>query len=78
MYALPVCLGGLGLINPCSVATQSCFRDSELLSAPLATLIVAQCTTQTVNHDQIQQLKQSSRKNNCEHQTAVADTYIAK
>ena len=34
----------------------------------------AQCATQTVDRDQIHQLKQSIRKNNHEHQTMVADT----
>ena len=73
MYALPVRLGGLGLINPCSAA-HSCFCDSEWLAAPLVALIVAQCATQTVDRDHIHQLKQSIRKNNHEHQTMVADT----
>ena len=61
------------MINPCSAAL-SCFFDSEWLTAPLVALIVVQCATQTVDHDQIHQLKQSMRKNNCEHQTMVADT----
>ena len=73
MYALPVRLGGLGLINPCSAA-HSCFCDSERLTASLVALIVAQCATQTVDRDHIHQLKQSIRKNNREHQTMVADT----
>ena len=68
LYAFPVYLGGLGLINPCSV-THSCFYDSERLTAPLVALIVAQCATQTVDCDHIHQLNQSIRKNNCEHQT---------
>ena len=73
MYELPFRLGHLGLINPCSVA-HSCFCDSEQLTAPLFALIVAQCATQTVDHDRVHQLKQSIRKNNSEHQTMVADT----
>ena len=77
LYALPVCLGGLGLINPCSAA-HSCFCDSEQLTAPLVALIVAQCATQIVDHDHIHQLKQSIRRNNRERQIMVADIYIAK
>ena len=73
MYALPVHLGGLGLINPCSAA-HSCFCDSERLTAPLVALIVAPCATQTVNCGHIHQLTQSIRKNNREHQAMVADT----
>ena len=73
MYALPVRLGGLGLINPYSAA-HSCFCDSEQLTTPLIALIVAQCATQTVDCDHIHQLKQSIRKNNREHQTMMADT----
>ena len=56
LYALPVRLGGLGLINPCSAA-HSCFCDSERLIAPLVVLIVAQYATQTVDRDHIHQLK---------------------
>ena len=52
LYALPVRLGGLGLINPCSAA-HSCFCDSEWLAAPLVALIMAQCATQTVDCDHI-------------------------
>ena len=59
-------MGGIGLINPYSSA-HSCFCDSEKLTALLVVLIVAQCATQTVDHDHIHQLKQSNRKNNCEH-----------
>ena len=55
LHALPVRLGGLGFINPCSAA-HSCFCDSEQLTAPLVALIVAQCATQTVDHDHIYQL----------------------
>ena len=73
VYVLPVRLGGLGLINPSSAA-HSGFCYSERLTAPLIALIVAQCATQTVDHDHIHQLKQSIRKNNREHQTMVADT----
>ena len=73
LYVLPVRLGGLGLINPCSAA-QSCFCDLEPLTAPLVALIVAQCATQSVDRDHIHQLKQSIRKNYREYQTMVADT----
>ena len=73
LYALPVRLGGLALINPCSAA-HSCFCDSERLTAPLVALIMAQYATQTVDHDHIHQLKQSIKKNNRKHQTMVADT----
>ena len=50
LYALPVRLGGLGLMNPCSAAS-SAFHDSEKLTAPLVALIAAQCMTQTVDRD---------------------------
>ena len=73
MHALPVHLGSLGLIDPCSAA-HSCFIDSERLTAALVALIVAQYATQTVDHDHIYQLKQYIRKNNCEHQIMVVDT----
>ena len=52
LYALPVRLGGLGLINPCS-AVSSSFRDSEKLTAPLVALLTAQCMTHTVDRDHV-------------------------
>ena len=61
LYALPVRLGGLGLMNPCSAAS-SAFHDSEKLTAPLVALIAAQCMTQTVDRDHVCHLKQSIRK----------------
>ena len=73
LYALPVHLGGLGLMNPCSAAS-SAFHDSEKLTAPLVALIAAQCMTQTVDRDHVCHLKQSIRKNNRDHQTLLADT----
>ena len=73
LYALPVRLGGLGLMNPCSAAS-SAFHDSEKLTAPLVALIAAQCVTQTVDQDHVCHLKQSIRKNNRDHQTLLADT----
>ena len=73
LYALPVRLGGLGLMNPCSAAS-SAFHDSEKLTAPLVALITAQCMTQTVDRDHVCHLKQSIRKNNRDHQTLLADT----
>ena len=73
LYALPVRLGGLGLMNPCSAAS-SAFHDSEKLTAPLVALIAAQCMTQTVDRDHVRHLKQSIRKNNRDHQTLLADT----
>ena len=73
LYALPVRLGGLGLMNPCSAAS-SAFHDSEKLTAPLVALIAAQCMTQTIDRDHVCHLKQSIRKNNRDHQTLLADT----
>ena len=73
LYALPVCLGNLGLMNPYSAAS-SAFHDSEKLTAPLVALIVAQRMTQTVDRDHVRNLKQSIRKNNRDHQTLFADT----
>ena len=63
LYALPVCLGGLGLMNPCSAAS-SAFHDSEklIITAPLVALIAAQCMTQTIDRDHVHHLKQSIRK----------------
>ena len=63
LYALPVRLGGLGLVNPCSAASSS-FHDSEKLTAPLVALIAAQCMIQTVDRYQVCHLKQSIRKTN--------------
>ena len=77
LYALPVHLGGLGLVNPCSAASSS-FHDSERLTAPLVALIAAQCMTQTVDRDQVCHLKQSIRKNNRDHQTLLADTLCSQ
>ena len=73
LYAPPVRLGGLGLMNPCSAAS-SAFHDSEKLTAPLVALIAAQCMTQTVDQDHVCHLKQSIRKNYRDHQTLPADT----
>ena len=66
LYGLLVHLGSFGLMNLCSAA-HSCFHGSNRLTVPLATLIAAQCTTQTTDCDHIHQLKQSIRKNNCDH-----------
>ena len=73
LYALPIRLGGLGLMNPCSAAS-SAFHDLEKLTAPLVALIAAQCMTQIVDQDHVCHLKQSIRKNNRDHQTLLADT----
>ena len=73
LYALPVRLGGLGLVNPCKVS-HSNFKASEQLTSPLVALIIAQCATQTVNHDQVCQLKLTIRKKNQEQQSLVADS----
>ena len=73
LYALPVRLGDLGLMNP-YFAASSAFHDSEKLTAPLVALIAAQCMTQTVDRDHVCHLKQSIRKNNRDHHTLLADT----
>ena len=73
LYALPVRLGDLGLMNPCSAASFT-FHDSEKLTAPLVALIAAQRMTQTIDWDHVRHLKQSIRKNNRDHQTLLADT----
>ena len=77
LYALPVRLGGLGLVNPCFAASSS-FHDSEKLTASLVALIAAQCMTQTVDWDQVHHLKQSIRKNNRDHQTLLGDTLCSQ
>ena len=41
LYALPVRLDGLGLVNPCKVS-HSNFKASKQLTSPLVTLIIAQ------------------------------------
>jgi len=56
LYALPVRLGGLGLVNPCKAASSS-FSVSERLTSPLVALITSQCATQTVDGEQVRELK---------------------
>ena len=51
LLALPVRLGGLGLINPAQEST-SAFESSKRITAPLVALIVVQDHAQTVQmHD---------------------------
>ena len=77
LYAFPVQLGGLGLVNPCTVS-RSNFKALEQLTSPLAALIIAQCATQTVDHDQMHQLKLTIRKKNREQQSLAADSVYAQ
>ena len=56
LHTLPVCLGGLGLINSCSAASSS-FHDSEKLTASFVALIAAQCMTQTDDCNHVRHLK---------------------
>ena len=48
LYALPVQLGGLGLVNPCKAAVSS-FNASVQLTSPLIALIISQCADQTAD-----------------------------
>ena len=72
-----VCTSGmtwwLGSGDPCGVSFSN-FSASEKLTSLLVALIIAHCATQTVNHDQVCQLKQTIRKNNREQQSPGADS----
>ena len=67
LYALPVRLGGLGLVNSCK-AVDSSFNASVQLTSPLVVLIISQCADQIVHQAQVRQLKQAIRQGNREQQ----------
>ena len=73
LYALPVRLGGLGLVNLCKAMIFS-FNASMQLTSSLVALIISQCADQNVYQAQVCQLKQAKRQGNQEQQSVAADS----
>ena len=69
--ALPVRLGGMGLINPARHSPNT-FSASERLTAPLAALIVAQDPKQRTDIHMTQNIKKTIRKENRQKQEEAA------
>ena len=61
LLALPVRLGGMGLVNPTSESTQA-FEASKRITAPLIALIVAQDPYKTVQRADSQKIKEKSEE----------------
>ena len=61
LLALPVRLGGMGLVNPLSESTHA-FEASKRITAPLVALIVAQTPHQAVQRDELQKEKNCIKK----------------
>ena len=61
LLALPVRLGGMGLVNPMSESTYA-FEASKCITAPLVALIVAQNPHQEVQRNEIQKEKKRMKK----------------
>ena len=58
--SLPVCAGGLGIINPSEIAPME-FRNSKSVSAPLVANIVAQNDTYDSDQDKVEEMKKEIR-----------------
>ena len=71
LLALPVRLGGMGLINPARNSPNT-FSASERLTAPLAALIVAQDPEQRTDIHMTQNIKKTIRKENRQKQEEAA------
>ena len=61
LLALPVRLGGMGLVNPMSESTHA-FEASKRITAPLVALIVAQTPNQALQRNEL--LKEKNRIKN--------------
>ena len=73
LLALPVRLGGLGLINPAQEST-SAFESSKRITAPLAALIVVQDPAQTVQmHDVLREKRAVRRMKREQHTERMQD-----
>ena len=76
LFALPVRLGGLGLVNP-SMTSDLNFQASEKLTAPLVAIISSQDQTREIDHADIItmkiDLKTSNRQCNEEEAICIAN-----
>ncbi len=77
LLALPVRLGGMGLINPMSESTHA-FEASERITAPLVALIVAQDAHHTVQRNDLQKVKNCVKKTRRELQAKRAQETISR
>ena len=73
LLALPVRLGGIGIINPVSIS-QSVFEASVKLTSPLVAAIATQDLYQSVDFFQVLDVKTSLRKSNRERQALQAES----
>ena len=78
LLALPVRLGGLGIINPAQL-TSFQHTSSKEVTAPLVTLILQQSTTYPANCKEIQKRAKSTAHNNRrQHDTTCANALFNK
>ena len=73
LLALPVRLGGIGIINPVSIS-QSVFEASVKLTSPFVAAIATQDLYQSVDFFQVLDVKTSLRKSNRERQALQAES----
>ncbi len=72
LLALPVRLGGLGLVNPTTTSDHK-FQASEKVTAPLVAIISSQDQTQEVDGAEINTVKKDLRASNCQHSEEEAN-----
>ena len=73
LLALPVCLGGIGIINPVS-SSQRSFEASVRLTTPLVAAIATQDQDQTVDILKVIEVKASLRQSNRDYQKLQAES----
>ena len=66
LLALPVCMGGIGIVNPPSMS-QHVFEGSVRVTSPLVDAIVTQDQDQKVDIFKVMEVKVSIRQSNHEH-----------
>ena len=73
MLALPVRLGGMGIVYPISMS-QHVFEASVKLTSPLVATIISQDQDKTVVVFKVMEIKASIRQSNRDHQVQQAET----
>ena len=73
LLALPVRLGGVGIINPVS-NSQHMFEASVRLTTPLIAAIATQDQDQLIDTSEVMEIKSSIRKSNRDHQKHLAES----
>ena len=73
LLALPVRLGGVGIVNPVS-NSQHMFEASVRLTTPLIAAIATQDQDQLIDTSEVMEIKSSIRKSNRDHQKHLAES----